>query len=43
MLMNNVYAVCDSLPWVIVVGGGFGVVPFGERERACDHIHYQHV
>lgn len=31
--MNNVYAATDSLPWVTVVGGGFGVVPIEGRKQ----------
>lgn len=31
--MNNVYAAIDSLPWVTVVGGGFGVVPIEGKKR----------
>lgn len=31
--MNNVYAAIYSLPWVTVVGGGFGVVPIEGRKK----------
>ncbi len=31
--MNNVYTAIDSLPWVTVVGAGFGVVPIEGRKK----------